>query len=201
MEHKIYGLKVIGTDDIRYIGLTKRTLYRRLYHHLYEAKKGLTYHKCNWIRKHDYNIEIVLIEDNLTYEQALQREKYWIKEYDNLVNMTEGGDINPMYDPVVKAKHKKIMGELDKELMLHRGTDNWMTSDEGKEWISSESKLRWSKGVYKPQPNKNIDYSLLHNLYIIEGKTLKELMVILDTTLRNITRNLSRLNIKKYKTK
>ena len=197
--YKIYGLKVIGSDDIRYIGYTKRELKARFKSHLNDAKANLTYKKCYWIRKHNYNIEIILIEDNLNYKQALEREIYWIKQYPNLLNMTEGGDKNPMENLEVRLKHKNIMKSIPKEKTIHIGSDNWMTTKEGKEWLSKESKKRWKAGIYKPQPNKNIEYDILYKLYIIEEKTLKECAIELNTTYRSIVRNLGRLDIKKYK--
>jgi hypothetical protein len=200
MEYKIYGLKVKDTEEVRYIGYTKRTLDKRLYYHFYDCKQGLTYKKCNWIRKHNYDIDIILVEENLTYEQALIREKYWITQYNNLLNMTEGGESNPMNNPDVKKKHSDKMKTIPKEKMFHKGTDNWMTSEEGKAWLSKESKRRWEEGCFKPQQNKYIEYDILYGLYITENKTLKECSIILNTTYRNVVRNLSRLKIKKRKT-
>lgn len=57
----IYALKVIGEENIRYIGYTKRGLNKRLIAHLSQAKVRDT-HKDRWIKKNDFNIEITLIE-------------------------------------------------------------------------------------------------------------------------------------------
>lgn len=196
MNYKIYGLKVIYSDEIRYVGYTKRTLEQRLYHHFFDAKSGLTYRKCNWIRFNNYNIEITLIEDGLTYEQALEREVYWVKQYKNLVNMTEGGDKNPMESLEVKKKHAEIMKSIKNP---HFGKDNWMTTEDGRKLMSERSKKMWSEGKFKAPPNKNIEYDILHDLYIVQNKKAIECAQILNTTYRSITRNLGRLKIKKYK--
>jgi hypothetical protein len=196
--YKIYGLRVNGDSEVRYIGYTKRTLEQRLYHHFYDTKKGLTYKKCNWIRKHNYNIEIFLIEDNLTYEKALERESFWITQFDNLLNMSGGGEQNPMNNPEVRAKHALKMKTVDSRVPREK---NWMITERGKEWMSQEMKKRWKEGTYKPQPNKNIEYDILFEIYITQNKSLKETSEILNTTYRNITRNLGRLGIRKYKKK
>lgn|SRR5574343_20416 len=200
--YKIYGLKVIGDTEIRYIGYTKRTLQKRLYHHMYDAKRGLTYRKCNWIRKNNFNIEIVLFENNLTYEEALEREIIWISRYDNLTNMTDGGDINPMNNPDTIKKHKEVMSKKENHKPFPKGKDNWMNSEEGKAWIKLENKRRWESGVYgnsKDHIKKYIEYDILYKVYIDENNSLAQTADILNTTYRNITRNLGRLGIKKYK--
>lgn len=202
-EHKVYGLRVKGNINIRYIGITKRTLHRRLYHHLYECKKGLTYRKCNWIRSNNYNVEIFLIQDNLTIDEAKALEIKLISSIDNLTNTTAGGDLNPMDNPEIREKHRKIMGALDKEVFVRRGEDNWMTSKEGREWISEENKKRWESGIYTNEHNekakKLLEYDEVFKLYITQDKSLTETAELLNTTYRSLTRNLSRLGIRKYK--
>lgn len=198
INYKIYGLRVIGTDEIRYVGYTKRTLKLRLYNHFYDCKRGLKYKKCYWIRKHNYNIEIILLEENLTYEEALKKEMFWITQYNNLLNMTAGGESNPMHNPETKAKHAEIMKHIDCSVSREK---NWMCTEEGKKWFVEENKRRWSSGVYKNNKlnlKKELKYDELYNLYITEKKTLKECAEILNTTYRSVVRNLGRLKIKKY---
>lgn len=198
--YKIYGLVVSNNNEIRYIGYTKRSLEQRLYSHLVDAKNGLTYRKCNWIRKHNYNIDIILIEDNLSYEDALKREVYYISKYDNLTNMTLGGEENPMNNPLVKAKHAEKMKSVKNP---HYGSDNWMTTDKGKEWFTKNNpmnnpihieKHRMSMSKFK----KVIDKDILYRLYITEGKKLTEVAEELETTYRSVIKNLKNYAIKKY---
>lgn len=107
--YKIYGLREIGTNIIRYIGYTKRKLNRRLKAHKTESKKRNT-HKDNWLRKINCNVEIVLIEENVkTLNEILEREKYWIKYYKevlkiDLVNSTDGGEGTIGRTPTEKEK-------------------------------------------------------------------------------------------------
>jgi hypothetical protein len=85
------------TNEVFYIGIGSDKHYNRAH-----RKSRRTKHWTNIVNKCDYEVEI--IEDNLTWEQACEKEKYWIKFYGrkdlnegNLVNMTDGGEgsINP----------------------------------------------------------------------------------------------------------
>lgn len=92
---KIYVLKHPDTLEIRYVGKTVRSLSKRLGNRIANAKGNKhNKHLSNWI----INILntgkrpiIELIEecDNSVWEE---REKYWISQYTNLINLTEGGD-------------------------------------------------------------------------------------------------------------
>lgn len=89
MNWKIYGLK--SKDNIiRYIGLTKRSLNKRLSEHKYYKNRCLT----EWMIENNKEIFIVLIEDNInSLEEANIKEIFWIKFYkENLLNRTNGGD-------------------------------------------------------------------------------------------------------------
>lgn len=93
--YKIYGLKLKDSNDIRYIGLTKKTLLDRFKRHIRITSKINT-KNGNWINKYKDNIEIILIEENIkTTEIASEREIFWIKYYteigNDLTNGTLGG--------------------------------------------------------------------------------------------------------------
>ena len=92
---KIYVLKHPDTLEIRYVGKTVRSLSRRLGNHIANAKGNKhNKHLSNWImsilkeRKRPI-IELIEECDNSVWEE---REKYWISQYNNLINLTEGGD-------------------------------------------------------------------------------------------------------------
>ena len=206
MNYKIYGLHVVGSDVIRYVGYTKRTLEQRLKSHFFDVTQGNTYKKCEWIKKHTFNIDIILIEDGLTYEQALDREVYWISKYDtfnNGMNMSKGGDINPMENPEVKAKHSEKMKSIAHKLG-RTGDDNWMTSDEGKEWFSNNNpmhnkKYRESHRIASENRRVVVDQIELEKLYIEQDKTLNECADHFNVSYYSIVRNLKRNGIRKYK--
>lgn len=116
LNYKIYTLKVKGETEIRYVGLTKRTLTRRLSSHFADSKKRNT-HKDYWIRKNEFNIEIVLVEENISsLEEANIREMYWIQYFKDLgcdlVNSTNGGDGTAGLR--VSDEHKRKLSELNK---------------------------------------------------------------------------------------
>ena len=93
----IYGL----TDrwfNIRYVGLTSKSLKHRLRKHMNDTRHNP--HKINWINKYGKTISIVEIENNITDSKiAKEREIHWISVLKNigcnLLNATEGGDYSP----------------------------------------------------------------------------------------------------------
>jgi len=93
--YKIYALKLKDSNDIRYIGLTKKSLEERFKKHLRDTIKRNT-KNGNWIKKYKDNIEIILIEENINDVNIIsEREIFWIKYYTdlgyNLTNGTLGG--------------------------------------------------------------------------------------------------------------
>ena len=97
MNYKIYGLSEPDGETIRYIGFTGQPLNKRFNGHF--SKLNNPSHKTSWInglRKTNQRPEIILIEDNLSKEEALNKEIHYIKLFKsfgaNLVNMTNGGD-------------------------------------------------------------------------------------------------------------
>lgn len=97
--YKIYGLITEYDNEIQYIGLTSKTLEKRLNQHIYTSFRDREYYskKENWIRKRindGYKIEIIELESDLTKEEALKLEVAWISYYglENLTNTTPGGE-------------------------------------------------------------------------------------------------------------
>lgn len=74
---------------IRYVGKTVRTLASRLGQHRRAARRGrLPVNR--WLRKHDASID--LLEIVAPSDDWAARERYWIKLFPNLLNLTEGGE-------------------------------------------------------------------------------------------------------------
>ena len=75
----IYGLKEINSDEVRYIGLTTKTLKERFGKHMRDNKSD---HKCNWIKKiGKENIEAVIIEESISCKKLLcELEVFYIKK-------------------------------------------------------------------------------------------------------------------------
>ena len=88
---KIYVL--LDEETVRYIGVTSRKLNQRLYQHIWEGKNKIGTHKIYWIKSlltNNKKPSIKLIEE-CTEENWQEREKYWIRYYSNLTNISEGG--------------------------------------------------------------------------------------------------------------
>lgn len=81
----------------KYIGITKNSLKQRL-------KSGYNAYFSNAIDKYGYeNIKVEILEDNLTLEEASQKERYYIHLYettnkDKGYNITTGGEGKSFYD-------------------------------------------------------------------------------------------------------
>ena len=92
---KIYVLKHPDTLEIRYVGKTIGSLNKRLCNHIANAKGNKhNKHLSNWILnilndKKRPIIELIEECDNSVWQE---REKYWISQYSNLINLTKGGD-------------------------------------------------------------------------------------------------------------
>lgn len=169
MTYKIYGLAEAGTNLIKYIGLTHRTLDVRLNEHLLSSKNlKIQTLKANWIRSVNENIEIILLKDNLTRNEAFNREKEFVLKYkDNiLVNGNEGGGGVLFHSDETKAKiglsqigHKKNLGRVRQQWEKDNISKskigkkprkiNYNHTNETKEKISNSCKGRAStrKGV------------------------------------------------------
>lgn len=98
--HRVYAL-VSSRDEsvVRYIGLTARTLNKRMSYHRWNADHGLTNHVYNWMRKEaaeGYDVTIVELASGLSRSEAGELERRLISEYRaagvRLCNMTAGGE-------------------------------------------------------------------------------------------------------------
>jgi hypothetical protein len=94
----IYGLFDPDTKDIRYVGITSRSVISRLSEHLRKAKKGKTY-KDRWVAKLLSNGKVPLLCILYTassFEEVKALEICFIFYFRNsghsLVNTTDGGD-------------------------------------------------------------------------------------------------------------
>lgn len=92
---KIYVLKDPKTLEVRYVGKTVRKLCQRLGNHIYNAKKTKhNKHLSNWILKilTEGNRPIIELIEECDFSIWQEREKFWISQYKNLINLTIGGD-------------------------------------------------------------------------------------------------------------
>lgn len=104
----IYGLRVINTTHIRYVGYTTECPKKRFKRHLSSKKSD---YKTNWINSiGKENIEFFIIEDNIkTHKILCEREIFYISKYRNeghkLTNLTNGGD--GWYKMSLSENHKR----------------------------------------------------------------------------------------------
>jgi hypothetical protein len=79
LTYTVYGICEQGTDEIRYVGLTKNALDMRLYQHHHENKK-----LRRWLKQLDtlgLEPSIRVLETHDNYRKALERETALIQQY------------------------------------------------------------------------------------------------------------------------
>jgi predicted GIY-YIG superfamily endonuclease len=154
-EYVIYALLDPRTDAVRYIGLTMDAKGREYDH---KTKSGAGHYGA-WKRsllKLGLTPEMIILEENLTREEAGERERFWIaygKEYGwQLVNLTDGGDIGcPGYKHTPEARARIAKAK--------RGSGGWHHTPEAKAKISEASRRtprnrEWRERISKAQTNK-----------------------------------------------
>jgi hypothetical protein len=167
----IYGLVCPKTNEIRYVGKTKQTLKKRLQQHLWVGNKKHNPHKYNWINqlKND-NLKPIIIKIELCNKNNwVEREKYWISQYNNLTNLTQGGEEGLFFSDEIRKKISEGVKNnltIDKlKLMSERAIKYWsnldnrkkqsekikgiIRSDKHKQIISDNKKNLWKDETYK----------------------------------------------------
>lgn len=109
----VYVLYSISECKIRYIGVSLNP-DKRLYAHLYEAKKTHTHlRKSRWINKHG-DISMKLIYSG-SEEDCYKMEIYLIEKYKSkydLVNLSDGGDRPPKISSLPKDVYDKTIKKI-----------------------------------------------------------------------------------------
>jgi len=117
-DFKIYAL-ADNPFNIRYVGLTSKSIEHRLKQHMCDFRHNA--HKVNWIKKYGNSIMAFIIEDGIkTAKEAKDREIYYIKTLRDLgvklINATDGGDYSANKGIVAKNKgvYKVSIDLIDK---------------------------------------------------------------------------------------
>ena len=116
MIYYIYTLKHPITNEVRYVGKTIN-IQRRYKQHLYDKRHS---HKASWIKslKAENLKPILTVIEECTEENWIEREKYWISQYDNLTNLREGGGADFKRTTSEETKEKirqKNLGKITSE--------------------------------------------------------------------------------------
>lgn len=95
--HIVYGLRVLGSHDYRYIGITTKGLDARLRSHRAISRRG-KYPVNRWFRRHPYNIvaDVLFVSEEQSVDELNQMERVLVaglrEAGAKLLNITDGGD-------------------------------------------------------------------------------------------------------------
>jgi group I intron endonuclease len=129
---KIYGLLDPRTNEVRYVGKTIQTLEARLRKHISDKPKSNTY-RFNWINQlKELNLKpTILILELCDEKDWVEREKYWISYFENLTNLTTGGEGCDYFSEEIRDKIS---------LNVKKAWEN----DDFRKRISEQRKIYWS---------------------------------------------------------
>lgn len=120
MDYKVYYLVCPESREVRYVGVTKQKLQRRLHSHINESfckTRSNRTHKNNWIQtlhRKGLKPEINLLQAFNNQEDLLAAEIYWIGYFKSigcdLTNSCSGGKgtLNPSEETRLKMREAKI---------------------------------------------------------------------------------------------
>jgi len=112
MRYTIYCLKCPIKNEIKYIGMTSR-LNKRYKNHC-NPICAVNENMKNWVielKKLNLFPLLDILETNLDMYQAEEKEKFYIKKFDNLLNISEGGLLPPNkkgYKFSLESRRKKF---------------------------------------------------------------------------------------------
>lgn len=119
----VYGLRLKGSDEYRYVGITQQKVKERIRAHRAYALKGARNQAVYfWIRKYGIDkidcdiLELCPPNDRLYIDEA---ECYWISSIKSfghrLLNLNEGGNGNKGYKHSTEIKEKLSKDKLGKD--------------------------------------------------------------------------------------
>lgn len=130
----VYGLRLRGSDNIRYVGKTIGTAEKRLKSHFKCARRGDKRPLYDWMRKYGLDqIEFVILDENDEPSVLSTLEVKWISDLRekgySLLNLTDGGEGTPGWVPPpewIEKVRAQVVGrrhsEETKQLMRERST-------------------------------------------------------------------------------
>jgi hypothetical protein len=153
--YQLYGLYCPENDVLRYIGITTGLLSTRLINHLRKPTNGKIVLWFNELKKNNKKPIIKLIREYNTYDELLLGEINEIKINreinNNLLNIADGGDINPMFGKTHTDESKLKISKNNKGL---KRTEEQLKNKKillGQLWNNDE----WSE-IVKNKMRKNL---------------------------------------------
>lgn len=221
-EHYIYGLLDPNTKELRYVGFSSNIDRRYIDHHRLCMLKEKT-HKNDWIKsllKNGQQAELFIIEEHSCAEDLPQAEIDMIAYYRSigcdLTNATDGGENPPNLkgrtlpqewrDNMSKALKGRVSPNKGKVLseeyraaisegsMGKPGTNTGKTFSD--EWKENMSKARKGKPNVNGRKFSAEQESEMERLYIILGKSVREIGKIFECSKSTILHILRRNKVK-----
>ena len=107
MKYKVYAITDRNTNDIKYIGVTKRNLFVRLGQHLSKMEERMT-RRDEWLLSLDDCPKIILLFEFDNSKDAYKKENELIKEYEinDISLFNESANFNRRYKVELKQVHQ-----------------------------------------------------------------------------------------------
>lgn len=174
MKEKLDNIYIYLWEDLNtvYVGRTKNPKSRHYVHKHRESEKT---HKFSC----EHNVEhpkMTIIETNLTLEEGVEREKYWINHYKNetnynVLNIRIGGQVgnqHKVYSDEEMKEHKKEYYQNNKEIKKEYQKEYYQNNkDKIKQYfdVNKEKKKMYDKEYqkkwYEANKEKKKEYSRL----------------------------------------
>lgn len=153
-QYQLYGLYCPDTDILKYIGITKNGLNRRLNNHLKSPTNQFIASWFNDLKLENKKPIIKQIKECDSYKELLKAEideiiKYKKLNFD-LYNISEGGDINPMLGKTHSEEARKKIS------LTHKGKK--MTEEQRLKRKELLKKL-WSNPEWSEKVRKKMGYN------------------------------------------
>lgn len=88
---KIYAIKETKSSSPVYIGSTNQPLRARMQCHISDAMKDSALPIHEWIRTRENGFTVEVIERVIGGRNRFEREQYWVSQFPDLLNVTDGG--------------------------------------------------------------------------------------------------------------